>query len=182
MSATGGFAFAATKYMIYCVETPNRGKGAAAGRTRLVRGFRPSPSGANGPDGPDRWPATVPAAAQLLREGLDLPPGITILVGENGSGKSTVVEMMAEAYELNPQGGSILASRQARVRQSEPGAGDRLVVEREPGRHGWAYFLRADTMHSLYTYLEQNPSRAAGQNGCTNSATARGSCRSCGPG
>jgi predicted ATPase len=169
MSATGGFAFAATKYMIYCVGTPKRGKGAAASGTRLVRGFRPSPSGANGPDspegpdgpdagGPDRWPATVPAAAQLLREGLDLPPGITILVGENGSGKSTVVEMMAEAYELNPQGGSIIASRQARVRQSEPGAGHRLVVEREPGRHGWAYFLRADTMHSLYTYLEQNPS------------------------
>jgi predicted ATPase len=187
MTVTAGFAFAATKYMIYCVGEPNGTAGAAAGGTtggmangmtggmtggtRLVRGFRPSPlgadgvNGADGTDGPngtdglnaDAWPATVPAAAQLLREGLDLPPGITILVGENGSGKSTVVEMMAEAYELNPQGGSIMAPRH-RVRESEPGAGQRLVVEREPGRHAWAYFLRADTMHSLYTYLEQNPS------------------------
>jgi predicted ATPase len=35
-----------------------------------------------------RWPATVPAAGQLLCEGLELPPGLTVLVGEIGSGKS----------------------------------------------------------------------------------------------
>ena len=122
---------------------------------RLVRAFRPSPYEVGDPD---TWPATVPAAGQLLRDGLELPPGVTILVGENGSGKSTVVEMMAEAYGLNPQGGSILAPH-VRVRESEPHAGHRLIVEREAGRHPWAYFLRADTMHSLYTYLEQNPGR-----------------------
>jgi predicted ATPase len=125
---------------------------------RLVRAFRPS---AGRPVDPDAWPATVPAAAQLLREGLELPPGITILVGENGSGKSTVVELLAEAYGLDPQGGSIAASsRPARVRATEPGIGDRLFIERGPaGRAAWAYFLRADTMHSLYTFLEQNPGR-----------------------
>jgi predicted ATPase len=126
--------------------------------TRLVRAFRPA--GGLAVD-PNAWPATVPAAAQLLREGLELPPGITILVGENGSGKSTVVELLAEAYGLDPQGGSILASsRPPRVRATEPGAGDRLFIERGPaGRAAWAYFLRADTMHSLYTFLEQNPGR-----------------------
>jgi predicted ATPase len=123
-----------------------------------VRAFRPS-SGVAFKTG--AWPATVPAAAQLLREGLELRPGITILVGENGSGKSTVVEMLAEAYGLDPQGGSILASsRPPRVRQTEPGADDQLFVERGPaGRAAWAYFLRADTMHSLYTFLEQHPGR-----------------------
>jgi predicted ATPase len=136
--------------MIESVDERSR----TTGGTRLVRAFRPSP---RGDWNPSEWPATVPAAAQLLREGLELSPGITILVGENGSGKSTVVEMMAEAYELNPQGGSILAPL-TRVRDSEPGAGRKLIVEREPGRHAWAYFLRADTMHSLYTYLEENPS------------------------
>jgi predicted ATPase len=90
---------------------------------RLVRAFRPSSGAAFNRAA---WPATVPAAAQLLREGLELPPGITILVGETG-----------------------------------PGAGDLLWVERGPGgRAAWAYFLRADTMHSLYTFLEQNPGRA----------------------
>jgi predicted ATPase len=124
---------------------------------RLVRAFRPS-SGAGHLDS-GTWPATVPAAAQLLREGLELPGGITVLVGENGSGKSTVVEILAEAYGLNPQGGSALAPR-TRVRESEPQAGHRLYTERGiGGRSAWAYFLRADTMHSLYTYLEENPGK-----------------------
>ncbi|MDO9455691.1 hypothetical protein [Nocardioides sp.] len=35
---------------------------------------------------PDAWPMTIPAVAQLAREGLDLPRGVTFLVGENGSG------------------------------------------------------------------------------------------------
>lgn len=62
-------------------------------RGRFVRAFRPASDLDAG-----TWPATVPAARQLLRDGLELPGGVTILVGENGSGKSTVVEMMAEAY------------------------------------------------------------------------------------
>jgi predicted ATPase len=121
---------------------------------RPVRAFR------CGPDprfDPDRWPATVPAVAQILRAGLELPAGLTVLVGENGSGKSTVIETLAEAYGLNPQGGSVHASL-FRVRDSEPGIGSSLVVERSPSwRSHWAYFLRADTMHGLYSYLEDNP-------------------------
>ena len=123
---------------------------------RPVRAFR------CGPDprfDPHRWPATVPAVAQILRAGLELPAGLTVLVGENGSGKSTVIETLAEAYGLNPQGGSVHASL-FRVRDSEPGIGSSLVVERSTSwRSHWAYFLRADTMHGLYSYLEDNPGR-----------------------
>jgi predicted ATPase len=120
---------------------------------RPVRAFRCS---ADPQFDPDTWPATVPAMAQILRDGLELPAGLTVLVGENGSGKSTVVETLAEAYGLNPQGGSIQA-RLFRVRESEPGIGSSLVVERGPwSRSHWAYFLRADTMHGLYSYLEDN--------------------------
>ena len=44
--------------------------------------------------GPGRdWPQSIPAVAQVLREGIALDPGITFLVGENGSGKSTIVEL-----------------------------------------------------------------------------------------
>jgi predicted ATPase len=97
--------------------------------------------------------------AQVLRDGLELPAGLTVLVGENGSGKSTVVETLAEAYGLNPQGGSALG-RSFRIRESEPGVGGDLVVVRGV-RPRWSYFLRADTMHQLYTYLERNPGKSA---------------------
>jgi ABC-type multidrug transport system fused ATPase/permease subunit len=70
---------------------------------RPVRAFR---CGSDPQFDPDRWPATVPAMAQILQDDLELPAGLTVLVGENGSGKSTVVESLAEAYGLNPQGGS----------------------------------------------------------------------------
>jgi predicted ATPase len=121
---------------------------------RPVRAFRPDP---DRPVALDRWPASVPAVAHLLRDGLELPAGLTVLVGENGSGKSTVMEILAEAYGLNPQGGSALA--RFRTRESEPGIGAHFIVERGPSRPGWSYFLRADTMHGLYTYLEASPGR-----------------------
>lgn len=104
-----------------------------------------------------RWPATVPAVAQILADGLDLGTGVTVLAGENGAGKSTVVEVLAEACGLNPQGGSPKASY--RTRDSEPGVGMHLWAERGPGYPAWTYFVRADTMHGLYTYLEENPGR-----------------------
>jgi predicted ATPase len=97
-----------------------------------------------------RWPATVPAVEQLLCEGLELPPGLTVLIGENGSGKSTVMEILAEAC------GSVQATL-FQTRDSEPGLGAQLIVERGAVRPHWSYFLRADTMHGLYTYLENNP-------------------------
>jgi predicted ATPase len=122
---------------------------------RPVRAFLP------GPDvrvDESAWPASVPALAQVLRDGLELPAGLTVLVGENGSGKSTVVETLAEAYGLNPQGGSAMGQL-FRIRPSEPGVGAGLTVVRGV-RPRWSYFLRADTMHQLYTYLEQNPGRS----------------------
>jgi predicted ATPase len=97
------------------------------------------------------WPATVPAVAQLLRDGLELPAGATVLVGENASGKSTLVEVIAAAVGLNPEGGSVGARH--RTRASEPGSLG-LVVERAPGAPRWAYLIRDETLHGLYSYLE----------------------------
>lgn len=106
------------------------------------------------PDG--EWPTNIPAVAQVLREGIDLDPGVTFLVGENGSGKSTLVEGIALAYGLSPEGGS----RQARhrTRATESPLSDWLRLQRGVGANRWGFFLRAETMHSFYTYLEENPS------------------------
>ena len=100
----------------------------------------------------DAWPCTVPAVAQLLRDGFEPGPGVTFLVGENGSGKSTVLEGVAAAYGLSPEGGSIHARNRTRPTESELASW--LWIERGFRRSRWGFFLRAETMHSFYTYLE----------------------------
>jgi predicted ATPase len=100
------------------------------------------------------WPATLAPVAQLLDDGLLLGPA-TILVGENGSGKSTLVEGIALAFGLSAEGGSRSAAHS--TRPSESGLHDHLLLRRHWGSSRNGYFLRAETMHSFFTYLEQNP-------------------------
>jgi predicted ATPase len=106
---------------------------------------------------PDRrtWPAVLPPVAQVLEDGLDLSPA-TVLVGENGSGKSTIVEAIALAYGLSPEGGSTGARHSTRA--SESLLADHLQLVRNAGTTRRGYFLRAETMHGFFTYLEKNPS------------------------
>lgn len=101
-----------------------------------------------------RWPATLPAVAQLLDRGLDLGRA-TVLVGENGSGKSTLVESVALAFGLSPEGGSTGARHSTRSTESE--LAEHLHLIRSPGSTRRGFFLRAETMHGFYTYLEENP-------------------------
>ena len=111
------------------------------------------------PDLGGRWPTSIPAVAQVLREGIDLAPRVTFLVGENGSGKSTIVEGVAIAYGLSPEGGSRNAMHSTRPTESP--LSDWLRLRRGVGASRWGFFLRAETMHSFYTYLEANPSTSA---------------------
>jgi len=104
------------------------------------------------------WPATVPAVAHVLRDGMTFGP-LTVLVGENGSGKSTLVEAVAQAYGLSPEGGSTGARHSTRATESDLWRW--LYLEREPGASRWGFFLRAETMHGFYTYLESNEQYAA---------------------
>ena len=109
------------------------------------------------PDAPmprAEWPATIPAVGQLLDSGLELPPGVTLLVGENGSGKSTLVEAVAMAFGLSREGGSVQARHTTRDTES-PLAGS-LRLERGVGAARWGFFLRAETMHGFYSYLEDH--------------------------
>jgi predicted ATPase len=117
---------------------------------RSVRRVEP-----NGRADATRWPATIPAVAQLLDEGLELPTGVTLLLGENGTGKSTIVEAVAMAFGLSPEGGSRNARHATRSSESE--LSDWVRLERSPGGSRWGFFLRAETMHGFYTYLEANP-------------------------
>lgn len=118
---------------------------------RIVRRVVPEPTDESLPG----WLTALPAVAQLLAEGLDLDPGVTFLVGENGSGKSTIVEAVAAAFGISPEGGSTQAVHSTRVSES-PLAGA-IRLDRTLGATRWGFFLRAESMHGYYTFLEQNP-------------------------
>lgn len=97
------------------------------------------------------WPATLPPVQQILDHGLDLSP-ITVLVGDNGTGKSTIVEALAAAYGLNPEGGTHSALHQTRPTESE--LVKHLQLVRGAGASKRGVFLRAETMHGHFSYLE----------------------------
>jgi predicted ATPase len=113
------------------------------------------------------WPFTMGAVRQLLRDGLELSE-LTILVGENGVGKSTIIEAIAMAYGLSPEGGS--THLRPSERPTESPLHERIRLVRGLSRSRWGYFLRAETMHGLLTSL----SRTRGPTVATMSArTAR---------
>ncbi len=99
-----------------------------------------------------RWPTTLPVVAQVLREGLELGPGVTFVVGENGSGKSTLLEGIAGAYGLALEGGTRNTMHVTHGSESE--LHDWLHLTRGAGSSRWGYFLRAETMHGYLTYLD----------------------------
>ncbi len=103
------------------------------------------------------WPATLPPVRHLLDHGLD-PGRLTILVGENGAGKSTIIEAIAIAYGLSREGGSTGARHVTRATESD--LHQSLLVDRGIGASRWGYFIRAETLHGLFSYLEDHPGRS----------------------
>lgn len=118
------------------------------------------------------WPFTVPAVADLAENGLTFSQPITILVGENGSGKSTIVEAVAEAYGLDARGGR--AGRKYGNARPKTPLGEVLQVETTaagarlrsgPRSRNKGYFLRAETafgfmnaVNGLHGYWSENTS------------------------
>lgn len=94
----------------------------------------------------------MPPIRQILLEGLDLDP-VTVLVGENGAGKSTLIEAIAIAFGLNAEGGSTGAIHATRA--SESSLAEHLQLVRGAGAPKKGFFLRAETMHAFFTYLEE---------------------------
>ncbi len=102
---------------------------------------------------PKLWPWRIPAVAAMLADGIDFGQA-TVLVGENGSGKSTILEALAEAYGLNPEGGST-GARFSTSRTESP-LSEAVQLVRGAGASRGGYFLRAETMHGLFSYLASN--------------------------
>ncbi len=113
---------------------------------------------APGAPGPQAgWPYDLPPVRDVLDTGLELGP-LTVLVGENGTGKSTLVEAVAMAYGLSPEGGSTGARHSTTVTESP--LHTQLHLSRGAGAARWGYFVRAETLHGLNSYLQRNPGSA----------------------
>src|SRR3954454_16621777 len=102
----------------------------------------------------DAYPWSLPAV-RALHEGVDLHERVTFLVGDNGSGKSTVLEAVAVAAGLNPEGGS--SSFSYSTRSSHSPLGEALTLIRGARRPRTDFFLRAESVFTAATYLEQLP-------------------------
>lgn len=118
---------------------------------RPVRAFVP-----NG-EATGAWPAGIAAVDQVLRDGFEVTPGVTLLYGENGAGKSTLVEAFAITFGLSREGGTPHA--QHSTRDSESPLHHWLRMERSAGGTKWGFFLRSESMHGLYTYLDEHGGR-----------------------
>jgi predicted ATPase len=99
----------------------------------------------------DVYPFSIPAVRHL--RSLKLNPAVTFLVGENGTGKSTLMEAIAVAAGLNAEGGSQNFRFSARGTESELHLFLRLV--RNLRRPRDSFFLRAESFFNVATYLDE---------------------------
>lgn len=102
---------------------------------------------------PGSYLRTLPAV-RWLREhrALPFPADVTFLMGENGTGKSTLLEAIAVAAGFNAEGGSKNFSFSTRSTHSE--LCDCLTVSRQSyPRDG--FFLRAESFYNLATNIDE---------------------------
>jgi len=97
------------------------------------------------------YPFCIPALASL--DILEFHPRVTYIVGENGTGKSTLLEGIAVAAGFNPEGGSPNFQFSTRSSESELHHAIRLVRSSRRPRTG--FFLRAESFFNLATNIEE---------------------------
>lgn len=108
------------------------------------------------------WPFTVPVVQELIAEGgLEIPAGVTILLGENGTGKSTLVEAIAaiypragfEASHARMSGPAVLADDH----RDEAPLRWHLKARTHPLASPAGFFLRAELLHGYLEGVDRDP-------------------------
>src|SRR3954469_25124436 len=105
---------------------------------------------------PERWgagfPFDVPAIAAVEPLRLDAP--VTLLAGDNGTGKSTLVEAVAEGMGFAPGGGELERSGELPpVPRAVLGGALDPVLSRTKPRNG--YFLRAESFFNVAAFIDE---------------------------
>ncbi|MEO7497382.1 MAG: AAA family ATPase [Massilia sp.] len=98
---------------------------------------------------PDAYPFAIPAVREMGE--LAFHPDVTFLVGENGAGKSTVLEAIAVAMGLPAEGGD---RRVNRTQQAASPLHEALRLARGFRKPATSYFLRAESLFNVFSYFE----------------------------
>lgn len=78
---------------------------------------------------------------------------VTVLAGDNGTGKSTLVEAIAIAAGFNPEGGS--RNLMFATHDTHSALCDRLLLEWRK-RPRWGWFLRAETFYGMASHIAED--------------------------
>lgn len=108
-----------------------------------------------------RLPA-VRALAERGEAGLTFPTPVTFLVGENGTGKSTLLEAIAVACGFNAEGGT--RNFRFSTRNTHSSLYETITISRtDYPRDG--FFLRAESFYNVATYIDTMPDLAPSYGG-----------------
>lgn len=98
-----------------------------------------------------RYPFCLPVVKSL--DHLELHPGVTFIIGENGTGKSTLLEAIATSYGFNAEGGTINFNFSTNETHSELNKYIRLVKGVMKPKNG--FFLRAESFYNVATNIDE---------------------------
>lgn len=99
----------------------------------------------------DRFPLNLPAIQNL--EEIIFHPNVTYIIGENGMGKSTLLEGIAIAYGFNPEGGTLNFNFSSYDSHSDLDKYLRLI--KGVNRAEDHFFFRAETFYNLASNIEE---------------------------
>ena len=101
----------------------------------------------------DYYPFSIPAVREMGV--LRFHPDVTFFVGENGAGKSTVLEAIAQALSYGAEGGTLSVQRTTATTTSSQHQALRTSRSFRRPRDG--YFLRAESFYNVASYMDEIP-------------------------
>ena len=114
----------------------------------------------NSPIEESSYLSRLPAVKHLIKEGkISFKNNVTFFVGENGTGKSTLIEAIAVAFGFNPEGGS--KNFNFSTRNSHSDLWQHLTISKTQFPKD-KYFLRAESFYNVATYIDEIDEQPAG--------------------